>query len=503
MSSYPQTPSARLPLRWLPLIAAGAVLAGLVAVQAPAVALVLSLAALVACVTFLAPNIAIYAVLFILYSNLAGVGVAFHGVPKPIAAAFPLLLAIPLTWELLFRRQPLIVSPVLLILLLYLFVQAVSMAFSSDAVRSSDAVLTLAVEGVALYLLITNTVRSTPVLRNATWALLLAGLLMSIVPLYQQVTRTFDNTYGGLAQAEGVGFRTGEVTEEGGGEVRQARLAGPIGEKNRYAQIMLMLVPLGLMRAFGERTRALRLAALACTASIALGFVLAFSRGGAFGLLCMIAVMAIMRIIDMRRLLLVGAGVGLLLAAMPQYWNRLATVASTTSLFSDEAAAGETADGATKRRVTEMLAAVRVFVDHPVIGVGPGMFKSYSQEYGNRDALRRIESGRRAHSLFLEIAAETGALGLALFLALIFVTLAGLAYVRRTCQESDPDLANLATAYLLALVCYLSTGIFLHLAYMRYFFLVLALGGAACQLAYRTREPERGTPELAPAGGTA
>jgi O-antigen ligase len=135
-----------------------------------------------------------------------------------------------------------------------------------------------------------------------------------------------------------------------------------------------------------------------------------------------------------------------------------------------------------------------VFLDHPTIGVGPGMFKAYSEEYGNQDALRRIETGRRAHSLYLEIAAENGAIGLALFLAALLLTLIGLAGARRANLGHDPELADLATAYLLALVCYLSTGIFLHLAYMRYFYLVLALGGAVAHVGYQARAAAGGLP---------
>jgi O-antigen ligase len=137
------------------------------------------------------------------------------------------------------------------------------------------------------------------------------------------------------------------------------------------------------------------------------------------------------------------------------------------------------------------------------------MFKSYSEEYGNVDALRRIESGRRAHSLYLEIAAEGGLLGLGLFLAAVAMTLVGLAAARRECLQTDPELANLATGYLLALVCYLTTGVFLHLAYMRYFYVILALGGAVVHVALGTRGPARaaGTPpadagQPALAGGT-
>ena len=46
-------------------------------------------------------------------------------------------------------------------------------------------------------------------------------------------------------------------------------------------------------------------------------------------------------------------------------------------------------------------------------------------------------------------------------------------------SQRYPDLANLATAFLLALIAYLATGVFLHLSYSRYFWLLMALSGAA------------------------
>src|SRR6185436_4587601 len=123
-----------------------------------------------------------------------------------------------------------------------------------------------------LYLLVTNVLRTREALRGATWALLAAGVLMSIVPLFQQFTGTFSSNYGGLAQVDSGGVDTGEEADECETEERQPRLAGPIGEKNRYAQVMLVLVPLGLSFVFGARRASTRFLALAATASITLGF---------------------------------------------------------------------------------------------------------------------------------------------------------------------------------------------------------------------------------------
>ena len=57
--------------------------------------------------------------------------------------------------------------------------------------------------------------------------------------VYQQFTHTFHNDYWGFAQVSFAQINTGVETINGA--VTEPRLAGQIGEKNRYAQVMLML----------------------------------------------------------------------------------------------------------------------------------------------------------------------------------------------------------------------------------------------------------------------
>jgi O-antigen ligase len=391
-----------------------------------------------------------------------------------------------------------VLLPTSFLLLLLLALQLLSAGFARDPLASFGSVATFAVEGVALYLLITNALRTLEDLRGAAWALVAAGVLMSVVPIFQQVTGNFASNYGGLGQVDAGGFETGEASDEGV-EEHQSRLAGPIGETNRYAQVMLVLVPLALERLTRARKGWLRLVTLGSAFSIAVGFALAFSRGGAVGMLCLLGAMLALRLIDVRKVLGLAAGLALVLLVVPQYWTRIATLGTSVQVLDagDDAPA---ADGAVRRRVTEMLAALHVFFDHPLIGVGPGQFKQYSVDYGKDDALRRIDSGRRAHSLYLEFAAENGAIGLTLLLGAIASTLADLAAARRAllARGGASELVGLTTACVLALVAYLSTGVFLHLSYMRYFYLVLALGGAVAHVALRAA---RAAPE--PAAGAA
>lgn len=453
---------------------------GLLTAQQPILGLALILAAPLVLTTLLWPDVATLIVVFILYSNAAVVAVRFHNVPYIVGAAFPALLLLPLASYLIIRRQQLIMTPALPLLFVYLGIQLVGALLARSFNLALPSLMTFLLEGLVIYVLVTNAVRTPTMLRQIIWVLLLAGLLLGAVPLYQQLTRSFDNEFGGFGQVAPTGFRTGEETLQG--EVRQPRLAGAIGEQNRFAQIMLVLVPLGLFRFWGERSTFLRLLALGITAVISVGVVLAFSRGAAVGFILMLVIMLSLRTIKPYQFGIIILGTILLLLAMPQYNQRLVSIPSAASMFSDEPG-GEEPDGAIQGRTVEMLAAVYVFLDHPVIGVGPGMFRYYSAEYGNRLGIRMLQGNRESHSLYLDIAANHGLLGLICFLAIIYITLRDLIRARHRWLEEHPELANMATGLMLGIISYLTTGLFLHLAYARYFWLILALGAAASYVA--------------------
>jgi O-antigen ligase len=129
-----------------------------------------------------------------------------------------------------------------------------------------------------------------------------------------------------------------------------------------------------------------------------------------------------------------------------------------------------------------MLAAVLVFMDHPIIGVGPGMFRYEMEEYSKIVNIRNITSVREAHSLYPGVAAETGALGFITLMGIFLYTLYRLAKARNYWLERNHTrMASLSTGFLLAIISYMTTGIFLHMSYIRYLWLILALGYIASQ----------------------
>ena len=426
-------------------------------------------------------EMATLAVVFLLYSNAAAVAVKFHGVPFIIGAMVVLPLFIPLTHYVLLRRAPLVVSPALPFILLFLIVGAVSAILSRNP-RISQATVLEECQGVALFLLISNVVRTAATLRRVIWTLLLVGSLLGAISLHQQVTKSFDKDYGGFGQVRNEGFDV-ETAE---GVVSQPRLSGPMGEKNRYAQIMIMLVPLGFMQYLGGRSVRSRTLAILATTLTTLGFALAFSRGAAAGFALALGLSTLMGYIKPRHLVLAALGAVLALSVFPQYRTRLASLTTLVSTMSETQDSHERIDSAIRGRFTEMQAAARVFADYPLIGVGPGMFKYYAQEYGNEGGLRLLETTREAHNLYLGIAADMGAPGILCFLGMVFVTVRNLGRARKRCMKTDPMMADMAAGFLLTIVTFLATGMSANFSFTRYFWLMLGLATAAASIPARS-----------------
>jgi O-antigen ligase len=480
------------------LLGLATLILGLIAINQATIAIGIGLGLLVTLAILAKPNLATLIVVFVLYTNAAVIAVHFHNVPSLIGGALPALLVFPLASYVIVRREKLVISPILLPIFLFFAVQVAGTLFADYRYEATNNLITFILEGLGIFFLITNVVRTPRMMRQVTWALLLAGGFIGALSVYQQFTHTFHNDYWGFAQMSFAQVNTGIETINGA--ITEPRLAGQIGEKNRYAQIMLMLVPIGIFRFWGEKKNLMRILAAVMTGLIAMGAALAYSRGAAVGFVLMLLIMVFMRYIKIWQVGIVVVLLAGVLAAVPTYATRLNSLQTLAASFSDDTEAGVAgADGATLGRLTEMGAAGLVFLDHPVLGVGPGLFPLYYQDYADLIGLRTKNVDRQAHDLYVSIAAETGGLGLACFLMVIYMTLRGLARTRKRWLQDEPEIANMATAYMLSIVTYLTTGIFLHFAFIRYFWLIMALSAAVIYIAEQRAlaEQKRNQDELA------
>lgn len=429
---------------------------------------------------FRSPELATLVFAFMLYTNMPVVGVQVHGVPTIVAAASSLLLVLPLANYLLRRRERLLVDRAFFLILIYFVAFIAAALFAKDMTIAFNEIGNFLLEGLVLYYLLINVIRELPTLRRTIWTLLLAGSFLGGLSLFQEMTRTYDNSYGGFAQKnEDLDVEEINFDEYGGSR----RAGGPFGKENRYAQIMVVIFPLALCMFYIAPSRKLRILALAAAGLILGGIVLTFSRGAFVTLAAMMVIIVFLRYVRPMQAL---GGAALLvvaiLVALPEYVERISTVGNLSNLASRGDGAIE-ADGSLRGRFAQNLAAIVVFLEHPVLGVGPGQFaKFYSQRYGNEIGTKRLHSNRRAHNLYLEIAADMGIVGLTAFMMIPLFIVHRLWQMRRRLRKIRPDLAHLATAILLGLFGYFGTAVFLQLSYQRYYWFILALAGAAIRI---------------------
>src|SRR5688572_23589314 len=438
----------------------GAITIGAVATKEPFLAIAGPLTVLFLLALLKWPDAATLLVVFYIYTNIGPVAIRFYGVPSYIAMGFPLLITIPLVWYLVVRREKLIITPVWQLLLMLLLIYTLGAVFSRDVILASRKLIDFFFEGLLLFFFLINVIRTPLMLKRVVWVLLISGALIGGLSLYQQMTQTFDNEYGGFAQTQ-TDSTFGTGVENLQGEVTQQRLAGSIGEKNRFAQNMLMLVPLGLFQLWIYRSTWARILALLFTSLIIIGGALAFSRGAAVGFILLILIMTFLRYIKFYQLVLLVMGAYLVLWLFPQYGARLATLTVFTDVAAtDSSASLSGADGAIRGRATDILAALQIFQDHPLIGVGPGMVPQNILEYSRGIGFRYLTDAKQAHSLFPGIAAESGLLGLICFVFLFYIPLRDLAQARKQWLERHPDWSYMATAFFQVLISYVVTGLF-------------------------------------------
>ena len=452
------------------------------------------------------PDMGTLVVLFAIYSNISVLAMRSQNAVQLTAgpadknprvaivlAGLCLLLIVPMVHHLFIRKEKVIFDRGFVLMLVLLVVYLVSSLFASDTRIVESQVSGYVLEGLALYFLITNVVRDVSTLRRVTWALLLAGNLMAGLSVFQKVTHTEKNIYGGLAQISSdfeldpgrEGSREASIGQNGE-HVGQVRAAGPIGETNRYGQMLLVLLPLGVLRFRTESSRRLRLLALVSVGLILGALFLTLSRGSLLAALAIFLLMAGMRLLKLRQVIVATVVVGLFIVVVePEVLYRLASLERLTGLFFRHSAAAQPPDSSAVRRYVLNVATWHVFLDHPLLGVGPGQFSAhYSADYGNRVGLIEQRKTYRGHNMYLETLAETGLIGLLSFLSIMFVIMRGLWKARGRLKRIRPDLAATASAFLLCLAAYSISAIFDHLSYQRYLWLLLALSSATTRIVY-------------------
>ena len=442
------------------------------------------------------PHLITFLTFFLLYANLPIVAMKYHGIPFAVAAAVPFLLLIPIAYNVFFRGERICFPMTALPILVFFIIQTLSTICSTHADVAMSLLYRSIVEGIVVVVLVVNAVKDRETLQGCIWALALGGALMGIACTHQYVTKSYHRDYGGLAQLEEP--RNPEMASVTKTAYRRA--AGTVGVKNRFAQNMLMLLPIAFCSYFGIRSARGKFVMSLLTLFIFLGWAVVFSRGSAIGLAMVCLIGACLGLLRWRQLSIIAIGASILLLSLPQYRTRLASLTTLTRVVDGKNALAQASDGSIRGRFTEMLAAGRVAADYPILGVGPGVFPYFARKYSKAGGLRELETKRQAHNLYLGIAAELGLPGLICLVFMVGITIRELLRLRGLLGDVSPQLGYALCGLALALMAYMITGMFSHFSFVRFFWLMMALSQAAIYIANRELAKNPAPPTCSNAG---
>jgi len=440
-------------------------------------------ALLVAALVLRHPGLGLVLLVVFVYLNLSEVLVRHHGLPSLLQIlVFPLALAAWADHEVQGRRLA-VRGPLPWLLGLYLAVVLFSTTVAVET-RLADEAFSETAKAMVLFFLVVWLASSLDRVRVAAWTLVLAGAFLALLGVIQVATADFGNEFGGLARVKDAHIY---------GRVFEPRIAGPLGDPNFFAQVLLVVVPLGLFLAWRERATWRKVLAYAATGAVLAGTVLTYSRGGALALAAVLGLCLLGRKVRLRHLAAAAALLLVLVAVFPAgFTSRLTTIQQVLPGGEDVIHP----DSSFQKRRLYMAAAWRIFLDHPVAGVGAGNFgahyEAYAGEVGTAARLWGEPDVRRyPHNLYLEVAAETGLLGLATFglvVAACFVLVRRAR--RRFLAAGDAMGEGLCRAFEIALVGYLISSLFLHGHFIRYLWLLFGFIAALSLIAEQPRAEE-------------
>ena len=262
------------------------------------------------------------------------------------------------------------------------------------------------------------------------------------------------------------------------------RATGPLEDPNDLAYVLVSAVPL-LIALFARRTRPERTTTLPRPAAaligllvlvLVLGAAVTVSRGGFIALTVTLVWLGLRRAIPGRVLAAAGAAVVLAAVVVAVAFPVLVGTALTQK---DQVGGANVDDRALRWQV-----AATMLPEHPVLGVGPGGFRS--NYLGTSHNAELAEQTPVAHNMYVEVAAELGLVGLAGFAAMIGVGLWASERAVRAARDGPERLLPLGVQGSLIAVCVASA--FLS---EQYYMPLWAMVAAACALHLRSQGADR------------
>lgn len=308
-----------------------------------------------------------------------------------------------------------------------------SLAFSTNLDRGFESLMVY-LKVIALYILIVNIIDTPRFLKAILWVIILSALSVSLFGMYQFVSTPL--FAGGLN-----------------------RIASTREDPNNLALTLVSVIPLAIALLKIEKKNTTK--AILALASLTMFFaiLLTLSRGGflALGVILFLLIAQTRRKTVAVLLLLSIIGPSLLLLPT-EVWERVGTIGLTS------------VDRSIQMRVELLKGGLKMFLDHPLFGVGIGNFITHSVRYSG------VLVPSFAHNMFLHVAAETGVLGVLFFSSLIWITWRVLRRVQKLAfRERDSVFYQISQGLEISLIGFCVASLFLSQHFNKMLWIIMAL----------------------------
>jgi putative inorganic carbon (hco3(-)) transporter len=376
------------------------------------------------------------------------------------------LIAIALAGALLrwaTRRESFLVPSELLAFAPLVLAYVLATLFATN--RPVAAAETLDLVSYTAVVVLLMTLLDTPTwLKRAIWAVVSGIALLAVLAILQQVTKTYSASYGGFASI----LPAGDAL----------RSAGPLNP-NPFGQVLATSAVLAFYLARLQTRPSARMLAAACAVACATAVVYTQSRAALIALVIAAVMIGLLQGVRLRVLAAaVCAAIVVALLALPQTLQQ--RIDALPGIVRSDGASPQ--DTSLRGRTSENLAALRMWTDHPLVGVGPDNFEIRYVEYSAAIGIDPRPEQRGAHNLYLESLAETGVLGAAAFFGVLALALTVAWRARSRLEGRD---ALLGEGLFVALSAFLICAVTLNSAYARYQWIFIGLALATGRLGRR------------------
>ena len=382
----------------IPLLIAISILLGVALLYSPGRSLFIYILAMAVAVIFIEPFIGAMIYLILLYVR------PFELYPVPIPVMKYLALLILSVWLLkviIHRQRSFVKAPQNLLMIAFLAILMISQKTYIQGVVDTFSEFS---KIVIIYFLLINLVIDERRLKVTIWILILCTTYLAIQ---------------GILLSEGIAMGDINVVGSVVGENR-VQSTGIFGDPNDMAMSLVIGIPFIFYLFFVERLILKKILLVVFGVLILYCILLTGSRGGMLGLVAVIFLLLRGKI---------GTFAGMVLAIICIVGLLVIAPSSTTGRYKDVTSRDSTAFS----RIELWYYGWEMFKSSPIIGIGMGNYPEYAKGYV-------------AHNSFVNVAAETGIIGLMIWIGLFYFAFKGLATIdKRADIISNSDRNHYAT----------------------------------------------------------